>query len=65
MHVHTHQLFLLEQYSNSFKSWSAVIGNNTNMGKSLILKSGTICKLWLICLTDNQLSDNLVHQTTL
>jgi len=40
MHVHTHQLYLLEQHSESFEVWSAIIRIN-NKGKSLILKFDT------------------------
>ena len=39
MHLHKHQLYLLEQHSESFKSWSAIIRINTE-GKSLIMKLG-------------------------
>ena len=37
MNLHKHQLYLLEQHSESFKSWSAIIRINTE-GKSLIIK---------------------------
>ena len=37
MNLHKHQLYLLEQHSESFKSWSAIIRINTE-GKSLIMK---------------------------
>jgi len=40
MHVHTRQLYLLEQHSESFEVWSAIIRIN-NKGKSLILKFDT------------------------
>jgi len=39
MNLHKHQLYLLEQHSGSFKSWSAIIRINTD-GKSLITKLG-------------------------
>ena len=39
MHLHKHQLYLLEQHSESFKIWSAIIRINTE-GKSLIMKLG-------------------------
>ena len=39
MNLHKHQLYLLEQHSESFKSWSAIIRINTE-GKSLIMKLG-------------------------
>ena len=39
MHVHIHQLYVLEQHSESFAIWSAIIRINT-AGKSLIMKSG-------------------------
>ena len=35
MNLHKHQLYLLEQHSESFKRWSAIIRINTE-GKSLI-----------------------------
>ena len=34
MNLHKHQLYLLEQHSESFKIWSAIIRINTE-GKSL------------------------------
>ena len=40
MNLHKHQLFLLKQHSESFKSWSANISINTE-GKSLIMKLGS------------------------
>ena len=39
MSVHKHQLYLLEQHSESFKIWSAIIRINTE-GKSLIMQLG-------------------------
>ena len=39
MNLHKHQLYLLEQHSESFKSWSAIIRINTEC-KSLIMKFG-------------------------
>ena len=39
MNLHKCQLYLLEQHSESFKSWSAIIRINTE-GKSLIMKLG-------------------------
>ena len=39
MNLHKHQLYLLEQHSESFKSWLAIIRINTE-GKSLIMKLG-------------------------
>jgi len=39
MNLHTHQLYLLEQHSKSFKIWSAIIRINTD-GKSMIMKLG-------------------------
>ena len=39
MNLHKHQLYLLEQHSESFKVWSAIIRINTE-GKSLIMKFG-------------------------
>jgi len=42
MNLHKHQLYLLEQHSESFKIWSAItfcIRINTE-GKSLIMKLG-------------------------
>ena len=39
MNLHKHQLYLLEEHSESFKIWSAVIRINTE-GKSSILKLG-------------------------
>ena len=39
MNLHKHQLYLLEQHSESFKIWSAIIRINTE-GKSSILKLG-------------------------
>jgi len=41
MNLHKHQLYLLEQHSESFKSWSAIIRINTE-GKSLIRKLGPV-----------------------
>jgi len=37
MHVHKHQVYLLEQHSESFKIWLAITRINTE-GKSLIMK---------------------------
>ena len=37
MNLHKHQLYLLEQHSNSFNSWSAVIRIQSE-GKHLIIK---------------------------
>ena len=37
MNLHKHQLYLLEQHSESFKIWSAIIRITTE-GKSLIMK---------------------------
>jgi len=37
MNLHTHQLYLLEQLSESFKGWSAIWINTE--GRSLIMKS--------------------------
>jgi len=37
MNLHKHKLYLLEQHSESFKIWSAIIRINTE-GKSLIMK---------------------------
>jgi len=39
MNLHKHQFYLLEQQSESFKIWSAIIRINTE-GKSLIMKLG-------------------------
>ena len=39
MNLHTHQLYLLEQHSESFKIWPAIIRINTE-GKYLIMKLG-------------------------
>ena len=39
MNLHKHQLYLLEQHSESFKIRSAIIRINTE-GKSLIMKLG-------------------------
>ena len=39
MNLHKHQLYLLEQHSESFNIWSAIIRINTE-GKSLIMKLG-------------------------
>jgi len=39
MNLHKHQLYLLDQHSESFKIWSAIIRINTE-GKSLIMKLG-------------------------
>jgi len=36
MNLHKHQLYLLEQHSESFRSWSAIIRINT-WGKSSIM----------------------------
>ena len=41
MNLHKHQLYLFEQHSESFKSWSAIIRINTE-GKSLIMKLGRV-----------------------
>jgi len=38
MNLHKHQLYLLEQQSESFKSWSAIIKINTE-GKSVVDES--------------------------
>ena len=38
MNLHKHQLYLLEQHSESFKMWSAIRINTK--GKSLIMKLG-------------------------
>ena len=39
MNLHKHQLYLLEQHSELFKSWSAIIRINTE-GKSSIMILG-------------------------
>ena len=39
MNLHKHQLYLLEQHSESFTIWSVIIRINTE-GKSLIMKLG-------------------------
>ena len=39
MNLHKNQLYLLEQHSESFNIWSAIIRINTE-GKSLIMKLG-------------------------
>ena len=39
MNLHKHQLYLLEQHSESFKIWSAIIRINTK-GNSSIMKLG-------------------------
>jgi len=39
MNLHKHQLYLLEQHSESFNMWSAIIRISTE-GKSLIMKLG-------------------------
>jgi len=39
MNLHTNQLYLLEQHSESFKIWSAIIRINTD-GKCLIMELG-------------------------
>ena len=39
MNIHKHKLYLLEQHSESFKIWSAMIRINTE-GKSSIMKLG-------------------------
>jgi len=39
MNLHNHQLYLLEQHSESFKIWSAIIRISTE-GKSSIMKFG-------------------------
>jgi len=39
MNLHKHQLYLLEQHSESFEIWSANIRINTD-GKSLIMRLG-------------------------
>jgi len=31
MNLHKHQLYLLEQHTESFKIWSAIIGINTEI----------------------------------
>ena len=41
MNLYKHQLYLLEQHSESFKIWSAIIRINTE-GKSLIMKLGPV-----------------------
>jgi len=52
MNLHTHQLYLLEQHSESFKLWSVIIRINTE-GKCLIMESspGLICRFY-ICVID-------------
>ena len=39
LNLHKHQLYLLEQHSESFNIWSATIRINAE-GKSLIMKLG-------------------------
>ena len=41
LHVHKHQLYPLEQHSESFKIWSAIIRINTE-GKFMIMKLGPV-----------------------
>jgi len=42
MNLHTHQLYLLEQHSESFRSWSVNIRIYNTEGKSLIMKLGLV-----------------------
>jgi len=49
MNLHKHQLYLLEQHSESFKSWSAIIRINTE-GKSLIMKLAPASLILNTCL---------------
>jgi len=41
MNLHKHRLYLLDQHSESFKSWSENIRINTE-GKSVIMKLGPV-----------------------
>jgi len=45
MNLHKHQLYLFEQYTESFKSWSAIIRINTE-GKSLIMHRSNQTWIW-------------------
>ena len=51
MNLHEHQLYLLEQHSESFKIWLAIIRINIE-GRSLIMKLGPGVRL-------NKLASNL------
>jgi len=46
MNLHKHQLYLLEQHSESFNICSAIIRINTE-GKSLIMKLGPGVYTWV------------------
>jgi len=47
MNLHKLQLYLIEQHSESFKVWSAIIRINTE-GKSLNMKLGPGCLNYLV-----------------
>jgi len=47
MNLHIHQLYLLEQHNESFKSWSPIIRINTE-GKSSIMKLGPSLRVPLV-----------------
>jgi len=47
MNLHKLQLYLIEQHSESFKVWSAIIRINTE-GKSLSMKLGPGCLNYLV-----------------
>ena len=61
MHLHKHQLYYLEQHSESFKIWSAIIRINTE-GKSLIMKLGLGL---LVVFTEIAISENHDLRSTL
>jgi len=50
MNLHKYQLYLLDQHSESFNIWSAIIRINTEC-KSLIMKLGPVlfCRSYLEC----------------
>ena len=56
MNLHKHQLYLLEQHSESYEIWSAIIRINTG-GRSLIMKLGPVPLFWSKC--------NLTRQPTM
>ena len=56
MNLHKHQMYLLEQHSESFNIWSAIIRISTE-GKSSIMTVGLgSSNLYLVCRNMNNVS---------
>ena len=48
MNLHKHQLYLLEQHSESFKIWSAIIRINTESKSSIMKLAQVLLATWVV-----------------